>query len=135
LRISTSTQLPTELRQAVLANARTKIVFQSSADDARTMAREFGSSVTDKDFMHLGKYEAIARLSTGDGVSSPLTLVTKEPATPYGRQRAVRYVSRQKYGRPVGQVEADMEARRRVEKTPNQRRRPKVSGEGWETEL
>jgi uncharacterized protein DUF87 len=77
-------QLPTELRAAVSANARSKIVFQTSAADAAGFAREFGTSVTDKDFMHLGKYEVLARVATGDGVSSPLTMTTMEPARPVG---------------------------------------------------
>jgi len=40
-------QLPPELQEAVLANARSKIVFQTTANDAQAMSREFGSSVDD----------------------------------------------------------------------------------------
>jgi hypothetical protein len=36
--------------------------FQTSSDDARLFAREFGRSVEDHDFMHLGPYEVILRL-------------------------------------------------------------------------
>src|SRR4028118_242458 len=39
-------QLPRELRQAVLANARTKVVFQTTAEDGAAFSREFGSSVS-----------------------------------------------------------------------------------------
>jgi hypothetical protein len=123
-------QLPTELRAAVSANARSKIVFQTTAADAAGFAREFGTSVTEKDFMHLGKYEVLARVATGDGVSSPLTMTTMEPARPVGAAKAVRYVSRQNYGRPVAQVEREMEERRRPEAKPS-RPRPKVSGQDW----
>jgi len=35
-------QLPERMRRAVLANARSKVVFQATADDARVLAREFG---------------------------------------------------------------------------------------------
>jgi hypothetical protein len=42
-----------------LANARSKVVFQTTYDDARVFAREFGRSVTDEDFMALGRFEAI----------------------------------------------------------------------------
>lgn len=48
------------LEQAVLANARSKMVFQTSARDARVMQREFGRLVSDEDFISLGAYEAIA---------------------------------------------------------------------------
>src|SRR3954468_1278363 len=120
-------QLPTELRAAVLANARTKIIFQTTAGDAATFGKEFGSHVTDADFMHLGRYEALARVSTGDGVSPPMTLTANAPAQPYGTAKATRYVSRQNYGRPVAEVEREMEARRRPPEKPN-RPRPKISG-------
>ncbi len=56
--------------------------------------------------------------------------MTNEPAKPYGKAKAVRYVSRQEYGRPVAKVEAEMEARRRPEAKPS-RPRPKVSGSDW----
>lgn len=58
--------------------------------------------------------------------------MTNEPSKPYGKSKAIRYVSRQNYGRPVAKVEREMEARRRPEKQPT-RRRPKVSGadDGW----
>lgn len=124
-------QLPAELRQAVLANARSKLVFQTSAEDARAMAREFGRSVDEADFMHLGKYEALARIATGDGVSAPLTLTTNAPAPAYGKAKAVRYVSRQQYGRPLAEVQAEMASRRQVDRTRPGRQRPKVGGEGW----
>jgi hypothetical protein len=55
-------QIPSELRQAVLPNARSKVVFQTTAEEGRIFAREFGTSVSDKDFMHLGKYEMLARV-------------------------------------------------------------------------
>src|SRR3954469_3478555 len=127
-------QLPSELKQAVMANARTKVVFQTINEDARAMAREFGSSVSENDFMHLGKFEAISRIATGDGVSAPLTLVTNEPVKPYGKAKAVRYVSRQNYGRPAAQVEKEMEDRRKPAERPS-RPRPKVSGgDVWDTE-
>lgn len=121
-------QLPTELRQAVLANARSKIIFQTTADDARIMSREFGSTVTDDDFMHLGKFEAITRIATPDGVSSPLTMTTMEPAKPAGTAKEVRYVSRQKHGRPAHEVEAEIIKRRTVEEKKTNRPRPKISG-------
>jgi hypothetical protein len=44
----------------------------------------------------------------------------------------VRYLSRQNYGRPISQVEQAMEERRRIEKTPNNRPRPRISGgDSW----
>jgi hypothetical protein len=64
-------QLPVDLRQAVLANARSKVVFQTAADDAHSFAREFGRSVSDEDFLNLGEFEVLMRLATKEGISQP----------------------------------------------------------------
>ena len=125
-------QLPTDLRQAVLANARTKVIFQTSADDARTMAREFGTSLDEYDFMYLGRFEALARIATGDGVSAPLSLATSEPKRGYGRAKQLVYESRKQYGRQVGDVERQIAQRRTATLAPGARRKPKLDDEGWD---
>jgi hypothetical protein len=71
------------------------------------MACEFGNDVTKQDFMPLGKYEAISRIATEHGVSSPVMLLTIEPAKPYGESKFIRYSSRQDYGRPVAKVQKE----------------------------
>jgi len=119
-------QLPTELRSAIMANARTKVVFQSTADDAGRMAKEFGNSVSEDDFMHLGRYEAIARIATDDGVSSPLTLTASPPAERHNLSRQVIAMSRQAYGVPAGQVERDIIERRQESKAPAGGKRPAI---------
>ena len=91
-------QLPRELEQAVMANARTKVVMQSNSNDARSMAREFGGSVDERDFMNLQQYEALARISTGSGVSAPMTVVLHPPAVGHHRASQVKHLSRQAYG-------------------------------------
>jgi hypothetical protein len=57
------------------------------------LSREFGKSVSDGDLLHLGKYEAISQIATGDAVSPPLTITTIEPARGYGTTKPVRYAS------------------------------------------
>jgi hypothetical protein len=78
-------QLPGSIRSAVLANARSKVVFQTTADDARVFAREFGGSLSEDDFMDLAQYEVLCRLVTGEGVSSPVSAATLPPPEPIGR--------------------------------------------------
>lgn len=73
-------QLPVELRQAVLSNARSKVVFQCAADDARAFAREFGRTVSEEDFVNLGQWETLMRLATYEGVSQPVTGVSLAPS-------------------------------------------------------
>lgn len=121
-------QLSPKMREAVLANARTKVIFQTSNADAAIMAREFGSAVSERDFMHLAQYEAIARVATETGVSSPLSLVTNEPAKLYGRHKWVRYASREKYGRKLADVQREMEERRRIEPS-KAKRKSRISGQ------
>lgn len=115
-------QLKNELRDAVLANARTKIVFQTTANDAKLMATEYGALVKPEDFMNLQFREAIAKVSTSNGVSQPFTMRTKDVKPPSSNPRLIREMSRAKYGRPVEGVEDAIEARRQAAKKPNTRR-------------
>lgn len=124
-------QLPVELRQAVLANARSKAVFQCAADDARTFAREFGRSVSDEDFMNLGAFEVLMRLATEEGVSQPVTGVSQPPSRPTGLAAEVKARSRERYGRPLAEVEAAIDARRQAAE-PAPKKRPRLGGTAWE---
>lgn len=126
-------QLPQDIRSAVLNNARTKVVFQTAADDARTMAREFGSKVDETDFMHLGTFEALARVTVGGSVSSPLTLTTSAPMHGYGKAGQVRNISRGRYGRPLADVQAAMGSRTTTQSDAN-RRRPSIGSAGYSGE-
>jgi type IV secretory pathway TraG/TraD family ATPase VirD4 len=121
-------QLKNELRDAVLANARSKIVFQTTANDARLMAAEFGSQVRMEDFMNLRHREAISRVTTSTGVSAPFTMRTRNLSKPTSNPRYIRELSRSKYGRPVEIVEQSIEVRRQGTKKPG--KRPSI---GWKT--
>ena len=104
-------QLPIELR-AGMTNTRNKVIFQTGSDDAAYFAREFGRSVKPEDFMHLGFREVIMRLAGETGVGAPVTGTTNEPPKLQGLAQAVRELSRQTYGRPAADVEAEINARR-----------------------
>jgi hypothetical protein len=117
------------LEQAVLANARSKVVFQTSARDARVMQREFGRLVDEDDFINLRAYEAIVRVATGDGVSAPISITTEPPSRTTRVANAVLTASRTKYGRPIAEVEAEIENRRRIK--ASSRKRPKVGPQKW----
>lgn len=123
-------QLPHDLQLAISANARSKIVFQAAAADAKSMANEFGASVSVDDFMNLSKYEAIAKVSTSQGISPPLTLATLPPAKPSGLAGRLLYESRQTYGRPRTAVEEAM-YKRRADVEPLRRRSRKSSDQSW----
>ncbi len=54
-------QLPADLRAAVLANLRSKVVFQTTADDARAFARELAPHVDASDLQGLAAYAGLRR--------------------------------------------------------------------------
>lgn len=123
-------QLPIELRQVILANARSKVVFQTTADDARIFTREFGRSVTDADFLNLGQYEVLCRLVTDSGVSAPVSGITLPPARTRPWSSEVRTLSRERYSRGASVVEAEI-ASRRSPKNQSNSRRPQLGGQEW----
>lgn len=105
-------QLSPELRRAVLANLRSKLVLQTTADDAHAFAREFSPFVTADDLQGLGPFEGYAALSTGAAVAPPASVTTRPAPVPVGLGEQVRARSRQRHGRLVEQVEAELQARR-----------------------
>ncbi|MBP2322630.1 energy-coupling factor transporter ATP-binding protein EcfA2 [Kibdelosporangium banguiense] len=122
--------LPPDIRGAVMANARTKVVFQTAAGDAFLFARDFGRQVSDEDFTKLGDFEVIARLMTPEGVSNPVTGLTLPPRKRTGLARQVRDLSRKRYGRPVAAVEAEMRERR-TSKSNMPKKKPNLGDQKW----
>jgi hypothetical protein len=104
-------QLQPDLRAAVLANLRSKIVMQTTADDARTFAREFAPVLDATDFQGLGPFEAYAAVSTGAAVAPPASIRTRPPLTPTGQGDEVRARSRERFGRDPREVDAEIQAR------------------------
>jgi len=94
-------QLPRELREAVSANARTKVWFSMSPEDAHSLARHVAPEVSEHDLSHLGAFTAAARLVV-DGEETPaFTLRTRAapPDTP-GRAEMIRDANRAAHARP-----------------------------------
>lgn len=104
-------QLTPELRHAVLANLRSRLVMQTTADDARTFAREFAPHLAAADLQGLGAFEAYAAVSTGASVAPPATIHTRPTPPAEGHGHVVRTTSRARYGRSVAAVEAELQAR------------------------
>jgi hypothetical protein len=104
-------QIEPGLRAALLANLRSKLVMQTTADDARTFAREFAPHLDAADLQGLGPFEAYAAVSTGAAVSPPVSIRTRPPLTPTGSGERVRTASRERYGRDPKDVDAEIQAR------------------------
>lgn len=110
----TIAQLPRELREIVLSNARTKIAFALTSSDAKVMEREFAPALTAEDLQALDPYSIAAQVALDNGgVSRPVTLTTPPPLKALGSFAAVQANSRRRYGRPRAELEAEL--RERVE--------------------
>ena len=109
-------QLPANLRASVLANARSKICFTLAADDAQTMARFASGKLEPSDFQRLRRYEAYAQLVVGGEVTDFASLRTLPLPPPTSDPLTIRRLSRERYGRAVDEVEAEI--RKLVEGDP-----------------
>jgi hypothetical protein len=101
-------QLPGTLRAAVLANARSRVCFQLAGEDAQTMARFSGGQLQPIDFQRLPRFEAYAQL-VAEGQVSGFASIRTLPLPPASSDpQALRRLSRERYGRPVAEVEAEI---------------------------
>ncbi|MHB8456844.1 MAG: TraM recognition domain-containing protein, partial [Acidimicrobiales bacterium] len=92
-------QLPRELREALSANARNKVMFNCSPEDAHVLARHFEPELGAHDLSHLGAYQAACRLVVSGADAPGFTLRTL-PAAPANPRRAaqVRNEARATFG-------------------------------------
>jgi hypothetical protein len=117
-------QLRRDLREA-LTNARTKIYFQLSPDDAAALRAEVQPELDAYDLEHLAAYTAAVRVCRGGQATPAFTVTTEPPALAEpGRAETVRCSSRQRIGKPAAQVDALIEARQ------NESRRPAAGPDG-----
>lgn len=88
-------QLPGELRKALSANARSKICFSCSPDDAAHLQAHTLPGLRDYDLTHLGSYQAAGRLLVGAKERPAFTMRTRPLPPPVpGRAAAVRRAAR-----------------------------------------
>ncbi|MGP4102283.1 type IV secretory system conjugative DNA transfer family protein [Nonomuraea sp. KM90] len=70
-------QLPRQLRQAISADARNKIYFSLSPEDARETEQHFTPFLTSHDLANLDAFQAAARLVVRSAEAPPFTLRTR----------------------------------------------------------
>ncbi len=93
------------VRSAVLANARSKVVFHSGIDDAAVLARTLGGGLQPQDLTALGRFEAYARLMADGSSTAPGSLITLPPKPGLGRSGQVRDLSRQHFGANANEID------------------------------
>ncbi len=84
------TQLPRETTAAISANARNKIVFNCSPEDAHVLSRHTFPELDEHDLSHLDRYTAAARLVVDAAETPAFTLATNPPPDPLGHTAEVR---------------------------------------------
>ncbi len=100
-------QIHKELREVLLANARSKAVFALSSSDAKVMERLFAPALTAADLQALDAYAIAALVALDDGSTArPVTLATPPPPAALGSRQQVRHASRLNYARGRADVEA-----------------------------
>jgi hypothetical protein len=102
-------QLPPSLREAVLANARSRVAFQLSAKDAAVMAKTTGGQLAAQDFQSLPQFQAYAQLLSS-GSTAPWCSLSTEPLPPGSDRQisALRQLSGDRYGQALDDVERDL---------------------------
>jgi hypothetical protein len=101
-------QLDASTRAAVLANARNRVAFQLAHDDARVMAA--GRAVPEaEDFTSLAAFECYVQLVAGDAVQPWASARTLPPPEVTSDAAIVRNLSRQRYGTPRAEVDAEVQ--------------------------
>jgi hypothetical protein len=84
-------QLPADLREGISANARNKLIFNVSPEDARQLERHTLPALGAHDLSHLDAFHAAARLVIASAEQPACTLVTRPlPAPIPGRAAQMR---------------------------------------------
>jgi hypothetical protein len=123
--------VPAEVRNAAINNARTKVIYQTSAKEARMWAAEFGKTLDDSDFMRIRQYEAVAQIATSSGITAPVTIRSRPPMKSTGNALQVMQRSREKFGRPIAQVMEERDKRRTVTDVATTKKKRPSLGEKW----
>jgi Helicase HerA, central domain/TraM recognition site of TraD and TraG len=88
-------QLGRELREGISANARNKVIFTVSPEDARVLERHVQPVLSAHDLAHLGAFQAAARLVAGAAEQPAFTMRTLPLPPPVpGRAEAIRAAAR-----------------------------------------
>lgn len=101
-------QLPRPVLSAVAANARSRVVFGTSYDEAQLLVRH-DDRLTPADVVSLGRFRAYASLMTADeGPSLYMSIKTLPPVPATTDPELVIARSRERYGVPGDEVDAEL---------------------------
>jgi hypothetical protein len=109
-------QLASPTREALAANARTRVVFQCGQEDARYLAREFSPWLGDLQLRNLQPHQVAVRQFRDGRTERPFTGVTRPEPSSLGAAHAAALTAAAlaRCGRPRADVESEIEQRLRT---------------------
>ncbi|MEQ4720906.1 TraM recognition domain-containing protein [Nonomuraea sp. B19D2] len=106
-------QLPRQLRQAISSDARNKIYFSLSPQDADEVEHHFTPYLTAHDLANLDAFQAAARLVVRSAEAPPFTLRTRPlPEPSHDVAKRIRAAAAQAHGRTTAAATPKPDARR-----------------------
>lgn len=105
-------QLPRAMSDALSANARTKLIFNCSPEDARSLERHVSPELSAHDLANLARHQAACR-TLNDGETLPAFTLTTQ-ALPDGEERRAAHLraqSEHSFGSDLRSVERRLRAR------------------------
>ncbi len=104
-----------KVQDAILANAATRVMFQTSASDAAILARQYSTYLQPSDLQNLGAFEVVVSIAGRAGIKTPpITAITypKPPVT--GMAEVARWASSVNYAARREDVEESVAKRREM---------------------
>ena len=97
-------------KDAVFGNAGTMVCFRIGVEDAEIMAKEFAPVFNEYDVINIDRFNAYLKLMINGTGSRPFNMQTLPPPTPGPAEvaKALKRLSKLKYGRPRAEVEAEI---------------------------
>ncbi len=112
-------QFDPTMRQDLLSNCRSKVIFQTTAKDGRTFEQELRPYLTAEDLQGLESFEVVAQLAAGQQVAPPVTARTFPAPPPTHSLEAALSASRDRYGVERSTVEAEVRERHGTKAAPS----------------
>ena len=102
-------QLEEEIKKAVFGNVGSMGAFRIGAEDAEFLETQFGPEFTRQDLISLDNYRLYLKFLTNGKISRPFSMRTNRSAeSNKAVALRVKELSRQKFGRPRAEVEAEI---------------------------
>lgn len=109
-------QMDEDIKNAIFGNVGTLVSFRVGQDDGKYMSEQFAPTFSENDLINLKVGTTAIRLLVDGHPTPPFTMVTDWPAMQQVERsgevaQQIITESRQKYGKTVAEVEAEMEER------------------------